>query len=148
MRKIQILVVDDHEVVRRGVCALLTAEADFEVVCDAADGVQAVAKAKEHQPDLIVLDVSMPEMGGFEAAIRIRKVSPRSEIIFLSQHDSLEVVRQAFRSGGRGYVVKSEIAKELIMALRAALQKTKYLNARLTELARRAGLTVELGLSF
>lgn len=140
MGSIRILVADDHEVVRRGVCTLLGREADFSVVCETADGVQAVAKAKELQPDLIVLDISMPGMDGFEAARSIRKVSPASEIVFLSQHDSVEVVRQSFQAGARGYVVKSDIAQELITALRAAIQKKQYLNERLSEQAKRSGM--------
>ena len=103
MQPLRILVVDDHPVVRAQICALLHAESDFSVVCDVADGNQAVTKASELRPDIVVLDITMPEMDGFEAARCIRKVSPSTEILFLSQHDSLETIRQAFRSGGRGY---------------------------------------------
>ena len=147
VQPVRILVADDHEVVRRGVCALLGQETNFEVVCEAADGVQAVAKAKELQPDLIVLDISMPDMDGFAAARLIRKVSPTSEIVFLSQHDSIEVVRQAFQAGARGYVVKSDIAQELITALHAAIHKKHYLNDRLSEQVKRRGTLAELGIN-
>lgn len=129
-------------------CALLARESDFNVVCDTADGIQAVAKAKEHQPDLIVLDISMPGMDGFETARQIRRFSPASEIVFLSQHDSLEVVRQAFLAGARGYVVKSDIAQELLTALRDAMQKKHYLNRRLKEQVKLMGAAAGLGISF
>ena len=130
MFKIQILVVDYHEIVRRGICALLRREPDFEVICDVADGLQAVDKARELQPDVIVLDISMPGIDGLETARRIRKISPDTEIVFLSQHDSAEMVRQALRNGGRGYVVKSDVAQELIKAIRAALLKQRHVSAR------------------
>jgi DNA-binding NarL/FixJ family response regulator len=100
---LRILVADDHEIVRRGICALLSREPDFAVVCDAADGLQAVREAERLQPN-IVLDITMPRMIGLEAATRFREVAPSAEIVFLSQHGSLEAVRQAFRHGGRGYV--------------------------------------------
>ena len=126
----RILVADDHTVVRGGICALLRAEPDFDVVCDVADGTQAVAKAEELQPDIVVLDITMPGMSGFEAARRIRNIAPTAEILFLSQHDTVETIRQAFQIGGRGYVVKSDAAKELVAAIRSIIQKTRYLNAR------------------
>jgi DNA-binding NarL/FixJ family response regulator len=148
LETVRILVADDHEIVRRGVCALLARESDLNVVCETADGIQAVAKAKEHQPDLIVLDISMPGMDGFEAARQIRRISPASEVVFLSQHDSLEVVRQAFLAGARGYVVKSDIAQELLTALRDAMQKKHYLNRRLKEQVKRMGAAAGLGISF
>lgn len=115
---------------RRGICALLRSDPDIEVICDVADGVQAVRKAKEILPDVIVLDITMRGMDGLKAAGRIRKVAPKTEIVFLSQHDSLESVRQALRAGGRGYVVKSDAAKELITAVRAVSRRKRYVNAR------------------
>jgi DNA-binding NarL/FixJ family response regulator len=117
---LRILVVDDHEIVRRSICALLSREPDFEVICDAADGLQAVREAERLQPNVVVLDITMPGMDGLEAARHIRKVAPSTEIVFLSQHNSLESVKQAFRHGGRGYVVKTDAFKELIPAVRAA----------------------------
>ena len=111
---VRILVVDDHEIVRRSICALLSREPDFEVICDAADGLQAVREAERLQPNVIVLDITMPGMDGLEAARHIRTVAPSTEIVFLSQHNSLESVKQAFRHGGRGYVVKTDAFKELI----------------------------------
>ena len=90
---LRILVVDDHEIVRRSVCALLSGQSDFEVVCDAADGLQAVKEAERLQPNVVVLDITMPVMGGLEAALRIREVAPSAEIVFLSQYDSLETLK-------------------------------------------------------
>ena len=127
---LRILVVDDHEIVRRSVCALLSGQSDFEVVCDAADGLQAVKEAERLQPNVVVLDITMPVMGGLEAALRIREVAPSAEIVFLSQYDSLETVKEAFRHGGRGYVVKSDAFEDLIPAVRAASKKKRYVNAR------------------
>ena len=109
---LRILVVDDHPIVRRNVCSLLRAESDFDVVCDVADGLQAVDKAAEIQPDVVVLDITMPHLDGFEAARRIRRVAPSAEILFLSQLGTTETIRQAFSCGARGYVDQppSEIA--------------------------------------
>jgi len=128
--RLRILIVDDHPIVRRNLCSLLGAESDFDVVCDVADGLQAVAKAAELQPDVVVLDITMPNLDGFGAARRIRRVAPGAEILFLSQLDTTETIRQAFSSGGRGYVVKSDAAKELVEAVRAVSEKRRYLNAR------------------
>jgi two-component system, NarL family, response regulator NreC len=128
---LRILVVDDHEIVRRSICALLSGQPDFEVVCDAADGVQAVKEAERLQPDVVVLDITMPGMGGLEAAPLIRKVAPSAEIVFLSQYDSLQTIQEAFRRGARGYVVKSDAYQDLIPAIRAARKKQRFVNARL-----------------
>ena len=128
--KIRVLVADDHDTVRRGICALLRSDPDIEVICDVADGFQAVRKAKEVLPDVIVFDITVLRMDGLKAARRIRKVALLTEIVFLSQHDSLESVRQALRAGGRGYVVKADAAKELITAVRAVSKRKRYVNAR------------------
>jgi DNA-binding NarL/FixJ family response regulator len=131
---LRILVVDDHPIVRRNVCSLLRAESDFDVACDVADGLRAVDKAAEIQPHVVVLDITMPHLDGFEAARRIRRVAPSAEILFLSQLDTTETIRQAFSCGARGYVVKSDAAKELVAAVRAVGEKRQYLNARFAAL--------------
>ena len=103
---------------------------DFEVMYDASDGLQAVQAAGRLQPNVVVLDITMPGMDGFEAADRIREVAPSAEILFLSQHGSLQAVREALRHGGRRYVVKSTGSKELIAAVRTVSRKERYASPR------------------
>jgi DNA-binding NarL/FixJ family response regulator len=125
-----ILVVDDHPVTRKTICALLRAQPDFDVICDATNGTEAVIQAMDLKPDVVVLDIGMPGMNGLDAARLIKKAAPSAEILFLSQHAELETIRQAFRVGGRGYVVKSDAGRELISAVHAVLAKNRYLNER------------------
>ena len=125
-----ILVVDDHPVARKTICALLRAQPDFDVICDATNGTEAVIQAMDLKPDVVVLDIGMPGMRGLDAARLIKKAAPSAEILFLSQHAELETIRQAFRVGGRGYVVKSDAGRELISAVHAVLAKNRYLNER------------------
>ena len=125
-----ILVVDDHPVARKTICALLRTEPDFDVICDATNGTEAAAQARNFKPNVVVLDINMPGMNGLEAARQIKKAAPSAEILFLSQHAELETIRQAFRVGGRGYVVKSDAGRELISAVHAVLAKNRYLNDR------------------
>jgi PAS domain S-box-containing protein len=113
----RILIVDDHEVVRRGVRGLLEKEDRFEICGEAVDGADAIAKAKELRPDSIVMDVSMPNMNGLDATREINRLLPRTRIVILSQHDSPEMVRQAMNAGASTYVVKSAISTELVAAL-------------------------------
>jgi two-component system invasion response regulator UvrY len=124
----RVLVVDDHDIVRRGICCLLSAVSEFDIVCATSTGEEAVAKAKEHLPDIVLLDIGLPGISGLEAARRIRAVSPLSRILFMSQHDSQEMVQEAFRAGGNGYLLKSEAARELRSAIRAVLEGTQYLS--------------------
>jgi DNA-binding NarL/FixJ family response regulator len=119
---LRILVVDDHVAVRRAVCSLLRSQPDFEVTCEAADGLEAIQKAQEIRPDVIVLDISMPELNGLQAARQIRQVAPESEIVFLSQHRASDIIHEALAIGARGYVCKSHIASDLVDAVRAAGQ--------------------------
>src|SRR5215469_10208411 len=114
----RILVVDDHEVVRRGVRGLLERHPQFKVCGEAVDGSDAIAKARELRPDSIVMDVSMPKMNGLEATREIIRFLPQTQVIILSQHDSSEVVRQALNAGASAYVVKSSISTDLVAALR------------------------------
>src|SRR6266700_5262954 len=122
-----ILVVDDHPVARKTLCALLRTEPDFDVICDATNGTEAVIQAMDLKPE-VVLDIGMPGMNGLDAARLIKKAAPSAEILFLSQHAELETIRQAFRVGGRGYVVKSDAGRELISAVHAVRAKNRYLN--------------------
>ena len=113
----RVLIVDDHEIVRRGVRSLLLSQANCDVCGEAVDGLDAVEKARELKPDVIVMDVSMPNLNGLDATRQVRRILPQTEVLILSQHDSAEMVRQAFHAGARGYVVKSSISRQLVAAL-------------------------------
>lgn len=113
----RVLVVDDHEIVRRGVRSLLLSQSNCEVCGEAVDGRDALEKAKQLKPDVILMDVSMPNLNGLEATRLVRDIVPNAEVLILSQHESPEMVRQAFQAGARGYVVKSSISRDLLAAL-------------------------------
>jgi|SRR5581483_2610599 len=100
MPAVRVLVVDDHAIVRRSICSLLSSDLAVDVICQTADGEEAVMKAGELQPDLVILDIGLPGINGIEAARQIGRVSPKSQIIFLSQHDSLHMAKEALRVGG------------------------------------------------
>jgi PAS domain S-box-containing protein len=112
----RVLIVDDHEIVRRGIRSLLISQVNCDVCGEAVDGQDAVEKAKELKPDVIVMDVSMPNLNGLDATRQVRRILPQTEVLILSQHDSAEMVRQAFQAGARGYVVKSSISRQLVAA--------------------------------
>lgn len=117
MNTLRVLVADDNESVRRRVCQLLQAQSDMEIACEAADGVDAVIKAREHLPDVVLLDVTMPTMNGLEAAQILKHEFPSMHIVILSQHDSRGFQWGALAAGVDGYVVKSNAAKDLIPEL-------------------------------
>src|SRR5262249_10501268 len=103
---IRILLVDDHPIGRQGLKTFLEARTGWEVLAEAADGAEAVEKAKNLHPDVMVLDVTMPKMNGLEACRVLRRQSPQLEILFVTQHDSPQMMREALDAGARGYVVK------------------------------------------
>jgi PAS domain S-box-containing protein len=111
----RVLIVDDHEVVRRGVRSLL--QSTYDICGEAVDGQDALEKARELKPNVVVMDISMPKLNGLEATPLILNILPDCEILILSQHDSAQLVQQAFKAGARGYVVKSSIGKDLLTAL-------------------------------
>jgi PAS domain S-box-containing protein len=113
----RVLIVDDHEVVRRGVRSLLLSQNKYELCGEAVDGVEALEKARLLRPDVIVMDVSMPNLNGLEATRLLRNTLPECEIVILSQHESPEMARQALNAGARGYVAKRSMGKDLMAAL-------------------------------
>jgi YesN/AraC family two-component response regulator len=115
----RILIADDHELVRRGLRSLLTSRAGWEICGEAANGIEAVMKAKELRPDVILLDITMPELNGLDAARLIRRDDPRTEIVILSQYDPQEMHARAREVGARDYVCKSDVAAGLVVALEA-----------------------------
>lgn len=131
----RVLVVDDHEVVRRGVVSLVESRPEYTVCGQAADGHQAVEKALALKPDIVVMDVSMPTLNGLDATRRVRTVAPNCEVIVLSQHDSPEMARQAFRAGARGYVVKSSVSQNLLAALDKAARHESFFDPAISEVS-------------
>jgi len=128
---VRILAVDDYEPFRRFVCSTLGKRPEWQIVGEASDGSDAVQKAQELQPDLIVLDIGLPTMNGIEAARRIRRLCPECKILFVSQESSAEVVREALGLGALGYVVKAHAARELAAAVDAILQGKEFLGSGL-----------------
>jgi DNA-binding NarL/FixJ family response regulator len=131
---VRILVADDHEIVRQGLRALLEAQAGWQIVGEAVDGREAVEKAKRLRPDIVVLDVSMPNLNGLEATRQIRKALPSTEVLILTMHDSEPLVREVLEAGARGYVLKSDAGRELMTALQTVHEHRPYLTSRVSEI--------------
>lgn len=129
MSLLRILVADDHEVVRRGVRALLEAEPGWIVCGEAANGREALAKARQLKPDVVVLDIAMPDVDGLEVTRRIRKEQPETEVLILTMHDPRPVLREALRSGARGCVLKSDAGKSLIAGVESVRRRQPFFTA-------------------
>jgi len=129
---VRVLVVDDFEPFRRFICSTLGKRLELQIVGEACDGLEAVRKAAELHPDLIVLDIGLPSLNGIEAARRIRKVSPESKILFMSLESSADVVQEALALGSLGYVVKAHAGSELLEAVKAVLEGRQFLSSGLS----------------
>jgi DNA-binding NarL/FixJ family response regulator len=125
---IRILLADDHTVVRNGIKLLLAQQPDFEVVAEADNGMEAVELAAQTQPDVALLDVTMPQLNGFDAAQRIRQARPGTHVLFLSMHNEPEYIIRSMKSGGSGYLLKSVEKAELANAIRAVHRGERYLS--------------------
>ena len=127
----KVLIVDDHSVVRHGLRSLLEAEAGIEVCCEASNGKEALDKVKQMTPDMAILDLTMPEMNGLDAARAIREASPNTQILVLSMHFSEEIAREVLRCGARGYILKSDANTELLIALERVRSGEVYFTSQL-----------------
>ena len=125
---IRILVVEDHEPFRSFISSMLRQQSKIEIVGEEQDGLRAVQQAEALQPDLILLDIGLPELNGLEAARRIRQGAPTAKIVFLTQETAPEVVGEAFATGAQGYLVKTHASSELLPALEAILGGSRFIS--------------------
>jgi DNA-binding NarL/FixJ family response regulator len=134
MNPLRILVADDHEIVRRGLVSLLKSHAGWEVCGEAQDGREAVEKAKEFRPDIVILDVGMPNLNGLEAARQMLHNNAHSRILILTITDTDEVVRAVLDAGARGFVLKSDAARDLVAAVEALQANKTFFTSRVAEM--------------
>jgi two-component system response regulator NreC len=127
VKKITVLLADDHRILREGVKSLLEKAPDIEVVGEAIDGGEAVAKAQSLSPDVVLMDISMPGMNGLEATKQIKALKPNTRVLILSMHESNQYISQFLRSGASGYVLKDTAASDLVGAIRAVSQGDAFL---------------------
>jgi len=128
MKKIRVLVVDDHTIVRDGICALLALVKDIEVVGEASNGSEALKMVKDLEPDVVLMDIAMPIMGGLEATRRICKEFPRTRVLALTQHDNKEFVFPVIDAGASGFISKVAASSELASGIRSVCQGDSYLS--------------------
>ena len=129
----RVLVVDDYEPFRRFVCALLAARPELQIVGEAADGFEAVQKAEELQPGLILLDIGLPKLNGIEAAHRIARLVPAAKILFVSQESDADLLTAALGNGAKGFVRKLEANRELLPAIEAVLRGEHFVSTGVTQ---------------
>jgi DNA-binding NarL/FixJ family response regulator len=140
MNKLRILVADDHEVVRAGVRSILQNEPDCDICAEAVTGRQVVTLAQQLKPDVVVLDITMPELNGLEAARQILEAAPDARLLFLSMHESEELVREILDIGAHGYILKSDAGRELAVAMRALRRGETFFTSRVAQIALRSHL--------
>lgn len=128
---LRILLADDHEIVRRGLRAILETQPEWQVTDEAVNGRDAVEKTERLKPDLVLMDISMPELNGLEAARRIRRSLPGVEVLFLTMHESAEMMREGLNAGGRGYLLKSDAGRQLITAIERVSRHQPFFSSKL-----------------
>ena len=129
---IRVLVVEDSEPFRKFICSTIGKRPELQIAGEVMDGLQAVHRAQELQPDLILLDIGLPSLNGIEAARRIRNLSPKSKILFVSQESSADMVREALGTGAHGYVVKTDAGRELLEGVNAVLRGEQFVSKRVS----------------
>lgn len=134
MRVPQILLADDHELVRKGLRGVLATRPDWNVCGEAVTGREAVSKAKELKPDVVILDVSMPELNGVEATREIVQSCPKTEVLVLTVHDSDSLIREVLDAGARGYILKSDATTKLVAAIESLLVRKPYFTSHVHQI--------------
>ena len=127
MSKIRVLIADDHAILREGISALLEGCGDMEVLADATYGKEAIEKSRKLEPDVVLMDIAMPGLGGLEATLEIRKACPKTKILVLTQYDNKEYIYRFLKAGVSGYVLKKAASTELISAIRAVHRGGSFL---------------------
>jgi DNA-binding NarL/FixJ family response regulator len=140
MRPTRILLADDHEFVRKGLRTVIQDREDWEVCGEASNGRDAVALADELEPDIVVLDISMPELNGLDAARQILADHPGTEVLILTMHDSEELIKQVLAVGARGYMLKSDASRQLVAAIEALRHHKPFLTSEVNEVVLRGYL--------
>ncbi len=130
---IRVAIAEDHHLVRDGIRALLERASDIEVVGEAIDGLEAVALVEKEQPDVVVMDLTMPGLNGIEATVRIGSSNGRTEVVILSMHADPALIRKAMQAGAKAYVLKGSVTEELLLAVRTAHQGATYLSVAASE---------------
>jgi DNA-binding NarL/FixJ family response regulator len=131
---IRILLADDHAVVRDGVRALLEKQPDMAVVAEASDGREALRLAEEHSPDVVIMDIAMPNMNGIEATRRILAVHPATAVVILSMHQDESYVLRSLKAGAKGYLLKDSLRSDVLEAIRAAAQGRSFLTRKISRM--------------
>lgn len=129
---VQVVVVEDFAPYRELICSIIGQECRLQIIAEVSDGLEAVQKANELKPDLILLDIGLPTLDGLAAARQIRKLAPESKIIFVSQESSPDVVQEALNLGAWGYVAKTMVASDLLAAIEAVLEGRQFVSAGLS----------------
>src|SRR5216684_1341911 len=133
-KQLRILVADDHELVRRGIRGLLRGRRGWRVIAEAANGREALEKANKLKPDVVIVDVSMPELDGLQATRQIRETTPNTEVVVLTMHESDQMVRRVLEAGARAYVLKSDLAAHLVNAVEDVSAGKLFLTPRVSDI--------------
>jgi len=134
MSAFRILIADDHELVRRGIRALVEGHPGWEICGEATDGREAVEKAVELRPDIVLLDIGMPNLNGLNAARQILAAKPSTRVLIVTMHESEQLIREALEIGARGFLLKSDAAKDLVAAVEALQRRTTFFTSSVTEM--------------
>lgn len=131
MTLVRIVVVEDFVAFRRAICSILEKRKNLQVICEVSTGLEAIQKAEELKPDLILLDIGLPKLNGLRAAREIRRLVPECKIIFVSQESSAELVQEALGLGAKGYVAKARVGNDLLFAVEEVLQGRQFVSNNL-----------------